>query len=261
VKPSPSERVQGSNTPTVSITVTVWTPDGLGSRRQLRRYPDGGTHYTLVDGESQGILWNPSLSEPGLASWPVAPLPPDARPTGGGGTDPRGVALEILARIPLPDARVRMSPNLGLVALPSWYWVDGYRGETFGESRTITIPAEVGADVPVDDVPADDPRRQATSFTVEVRVRGARYDWSFGDGHGLVTRSLGQPYPAESDVQHTYEHSSLPFPGGFPVRVTVEFAAEFSVDGGAPQALPAVRRTYEAGFRVQEVQPVLVQRR
>jgi hypothetical protein len=173
------------------------------------------------------------------------------RPGGGGGLDPRSVALDILAHIPLPDIKLRANPTLGLVALPSWYWADGYAGQRFGESRTIVIP------------PANplDPNDHGTSFTVEVSVWGDRYDWSFGDGHSLTTRSLGKAYPSESDITHTYEHSSLPFPGGFPVRMTVGYAAEFRVNGGGPQGLPAVRRTYEAAFRVQEIQPVLVQRR
>ena len=104
--------------------------------------------------------------------------------------------------------------------------------------------------MPLTDVPADDPRRQGRSFTVEVRVWGDRYDWNFGDGRSLDDALARQGRTrAESDVQHTYEHSSLPFPGGFPVRLTVEYAAEFRVDGGGPQGLPPVRRTYEAAFR------------
>jgi hypothetical protein len=225
------------------VTVTVWTPDGVGTRRQLREYPGPSTYYTFVEGGSQGILWSPDTG--------TQALPPDVRPAGGGGLDPREVALDILARIPLPELRVRANPGLGLVAVPSWYWVEGYDGAGFGEARTVTIP------------PANplDPNDRGTSFTVEVRAQGSRYDWSFGDGRGMTTRSLGRPYPAESDIQHTYQHSSLPFAAGFPVRVTAEYRAEFRVDGGAPQALPAVRRTYGSDFRVQEIQPVLVQRR
>lgn len=69
--------------------------------------------------------------------------------------------------------------------------------------------------------------------------------------------SLGQRYPAPSDIQHTYEHSSLGRPAGFAVRLTVEFAAGYRVNGGAAQRLPGLRRTYETGYAVQEVQPVL----
>ncbi|MDE3075208.1 MAG: hypothetical protein KGJ86_07240, partial [Chloroflexota bacterium] len=79
----------------------------------------------------------------------------------------------------------------------------------------------------------------------------------FGDGNSLVTQSLGQPYPAESDITHSYEYSSLPFASGFPVRVTVEYDAEFRVNGGGPQGLPPIIRTYEHDYPVQEIQPVL----
>jgi hypothetical protein len=195
-----------------------------------------------------------------LVQQPTPPLPGEERPAGGGGIDPREVALDILLHIPLPDMRVRMNPTLGLVALPSWYWIEGYDGRPFGEARTVSIPPEVSAQVPFTVVPQDDPRRQGRSFTVEVRVYPSKYEWSFGDGGSLTTASLGQPYPAQSDIRHTYQHSSLPFRDGFPVRVTAEFSADFRVDGGGTQGLPAVRRTYGDSFRVQELQTVLVQR-
>src|SRR5262249_34198166 len=83
------------------------------------------------------------------------------------------------------------------------------------------------------------------------------YDWSFGDGAGLTTGSLGKPYPVESDLQHTYEFSSLRHAEGFPIRVTAEYSAAFRVDGGAWQGLRTVRRTYGTGHRVQEIQTVL----
>ena len=79
-----------------------------------------------------------------------------------------------------------------------------------------------------------------------MRVRPSRYEWDFGDGTTPVTRSLGQKYPRESDMKHTYEHSSLPFPNGFPVRLTVEFGAEFRVDGRAPEGLPSIGRAGSA---------------
>jgi hypothetical protein len=226
------------------MRIVILAPDGPV---QIPRLSISGSYIVYADGIRQDVL---VMVPP--------PLPADVRPPGGGGIEPREVALDILSHIPLPDIKLRMSPAVGLVALPSWYWVEGYDGRPFGESRTVDIPPEVSAQVPFTLVPADDPRRRGRSFTVEVRVRGSRYDWSFGDGKSLSGSSLGRPYPAESDVQHTYEHSSLPFPGGFPVRMTAEFSAEYRVDGGGSQGLPAVRRTYEAGFRVQEIQTVLV---
>ena len=86
------------------------------------------------------------------------------------------------------------------------------------------------------------------------------YDWDFGDGRSQTARTLGRRYPEESDIKHTYEYSSLRFPEGFPIRLTVEFSAEFRVNGGPPEGLPPIRRTYESGYRVQEVEPVLVGR-
>jgi hypothetical protein len=174
--------------------------------------------------------------------------------------DPRRVALDVRDHVPLPDIWVGANPSLGLVGLPSWFWVENYDGGPFGLQRRIEVPPVVDPDVPTDEVPADDPRRRSEAFTVTVAVRPSRYEWSFGDGTPLVTGSLGTPYPAESDVQHTYEHSSLGSPNGFPVRLTIDFVAEYRVNGGAPRPLPPLRRTYEGSHRVQEIQPVLTGR-
>jgi hypothetical protein len=173
---------------------------------------------------------------------------------------PRVFVADILEDVPVPSVKVRMNPDLGLVAVPTWFWVEGYDGREFGVSRRINIPAEIGDDVPVDDVPRDDPRRRPTSVAIVVTLRPSRYEWSFGDGTTVVSRSLGKPYPQASDVKHTYEHSSLRSPGGFAVGLTIEFAAEYRVNGGAAQALPPIRRTYESSYRVQEIQPVLTSR-
>jgi hypothetical protein len=220
-------------------------------------WPDVPQPILAPDPDRGLVPWVPEAEvrrqEPG-------PLPAEQRPGGGGGTDPREVAVDILVHVPLPDIRVRMNPALGLVALPSWFWAEGYSGESFGASRTVDIPAPVGPLVPFTEVPADHPDRRGRSFTVEVRVGGSRYEWDFGDGAGVSGGSLGRAYPAESDVRHTYRHSSLPFVGGFPVRLTVEYQAEYRVDGAGPFGLPPVRRTYETAHRVQEIQTVLVSR-
>ena len=173
---------------------------------------------------------------------------------------PRLFVTDVLEDVPLPTARVRMNPDLGLVAVPTWFWVEGYDGRAFGVSRQINIPAEIGDDVPVADVPRDDPRRRPTSMSIAVTVRPSRYEWSFGDGSRLVARTLGKPYPQASDVKHTYEESSLRSPSGYTVGLTIEFAAEYRINGGAAQALPPILRSYESSYRVQEIQPVLTSR-
>ncbi len=103
-------------------------------------------------------------------------------------------------------------------------------------------------------------RREPAGSAIVVTVRPSRYEWTFGDGMKLVTTSLGKPYPQASDVKHTYEFSSLHSPAGFTVGLMIEFAAEYRINGGAAQALPPIRRSYESSYRVQEIQPVLTSR-
>jgi hypothetical protein len=238
-------------------------------RREFTQHPTENPWLVLQDGQVVDLIWLPTQTDPSALRFGAPPADAAAQasaPAGGEPAnsgvvlDPREVALETLDRVPFPDIHIRMNPSLGLVAMPGWFWVEGYDGRPFGLSRTVAVPPAVGPDVPVILVPADDPRRRGSSYTVDVRVWASRYDWNFGDGASLVVQSLGRPYPAESDIKHTYQFSSLRFPGGFPVRLTVEYAAEYRVNGGAPQPLPPVRRTYEAGYRVQEVQPVLTSR-
>jgi hypothetical protein len=197
-----------------------------------------------VNGQPQDFIW--------LASTPDGQLPiigppapaNNSTPSGNGSsTDPRQVALDVLAHIPLPPIQLRMNPDQGLVAMDGWFWIDGYNGQPFGASRTVTIPGPPG--------------QPPTSFTVTVRVWVKQYEWQFGDGSSLTTQSLGKPYPAQSDISHSYEYSSLPFPAGFPVRCTVEYDAEFRVNGGGAQPLPPIIHTYEHNYLVQELQPVL----
>jgi hypothetical protein len=201
----------------------------------------------VVDNQLQGVRWMPDQANinPSLAGGLEPPPPPDTPPAGDGGShDPHEVAVYLLTHMPLPAIKLRMNPTLGMVAMPGWFWVDGYNGDPIQQSRTVTLPP-----------PA--PGLPPTSFTVTVRIWPSKYDWSFGDGASVETHSLGKPYPAESDITHTYQFSSLSFPTGFAVRCTVEWAAEYHVNGGGPQGLPPIHHTYENDFRVQELQPVL----
>jgi len=128
--------------------------------------------------------------------------------------------------------------------MPGWFWVQGYDGSTFGASKTVTLPPAF---------PGGPPR----SFTVTVRVWGDSYQWNFGDNTSPIIGSLGKPYPQPSDVQHTYQFSSFGLSKGFELLLTVEFAAQFQVNGGAPQGLPPIQHTYAANYPVQEVQTTL----
>jgi hypothetical protein len=205
-----------------------------------------------------------TIPYPGTIPPPPAPGAPPANTPAGPGSGapitPRDIAVSALARIPLPSIAIRANPSLGLVNLPNWFWADGYDGRPFGASRSVSLPPEVGPEVPTSVVPANDPRRQTSTFTVEVRVSLAQCAWRFGDGATLVTQSLGEPYPAESDVRHTYQYASLAFPDGFPVSLTVSYEVEYLVNGGAPRPLAPIRRMYQGRIRVREAQPVLTQR-
>ena len=231
-------------------------------RSLLAQYPNQ-TPYTLyVDNQFQGIVWIPNGKGPVRLGAPPAQVSVPSPPPAGNGssTNPYQVALSLLDRVPLPPIQIEMNPGLGLVNLPGWFWVKGYDGKPFGTSQTVTIPPAVGADVPFTQVPADDPRRQPTSFTVSVKVWPTSYQWSFGDGASLDTQSLGQAYPAQSDIQHIYAFSSLKTPNGFPIQLTVIFAAQYQVNGGAPQSLPSITHTYTTSYPVQEAQSLLTSR-
>ena len=95
--------------------------------------------------------------------------------------------------------------------------------------------------------------------TVEVQIVPQRYTWSFGDGGTLETTSPGEPYPAESDIQHSYEQSSLGAGGAFAVTVEISFSAQYRVNGGAWQSLDAITRSFTGDYPVQQLQSVLTE--
>ena len=219
-----------------SASPGLWSPDD---------HPNSQPYLVFVDNQFQGVTWIPDQPNVNPRFGPAPEPPPNTPGAGCGGcTDARQVALDMVTHIPLPPIKLRVNPDIGLVGMAGWFWVDGYRGETIQESRTVTVPP-----------PA--PGLPPSSFTVTVRLWGEDYSWAFGDGKTLETTSLGKAYPTESDIQHNYQHSSLPFADGFPVFLTVRFHAEFSVNGGAPQGLPPIQHTWQANHPVQEIQAVL----
>jgi hypothetical protein len=214
-----------------------------------------------VDGQFQGIVWLPTgASSSNVQLTNAADTGSIAQGPGTGAAGARDVAVQALRQLSLPDLKVRVNPGLGLVAVPGWFWVEGYDGQPISTSQTVSLPPEIGSDTSFDEVPADDSRRRPSSYTVQVKVSPSRYEWSFGDGKTITTQSLGKAYPAESDIKHTYEYSSLRFSEGFPIKVTVEFAAEYRVNNGSANALPSIQRSYEANYRVQEAQAILASR-
>ena len=178
-----------------------------------------------------------------------AALAPCSEPApGGSDPDPTPVPLipvcaaceapGVAASVESPAVRVRMNPDTGLVNVPTWFWAEGYRGQDLVASRSWSPPYE--------------------PTTIEVRYSVRRYLWNFGDGGQIESKSLGQPYPAESDVRNAYGWSSRTEPGGvFHLGLTIEWNVEYRVNGGAPQQLPPVARPYPAIYPVQELQPII----
>lgn len=150
------------------------------------------------------------------------------------GLDPLAVALELLNHLPIPDIVIEANPSTGLVALPSWFWLDGYDGSPISSSDALP------------------------GVAVEVEVEPLVYRWSFGDGTTAETTSLGQRYPAESDIRHVYEQSSLAVGGAYAVTVEVTFSARYRVNGGAWEALEPITRSFSNDYPVQQLQSVLV---
>jgi len=93
---------------------------------------------------------------------------------------------------------------------------------------------------------------------VDVEIEPLVYRWSFGDGTTEDTTSLGQRFPAESDIRHVYEQSSLAAGGAYVVTVEVTFLARYGVNGGEGEALEPITRPFSNDYPVQQLQSVLV---
>ena len=188
-------------------------------------------------------------------------------------------ARDLVQRLRLPDLRIRVSPNPGLVAVPARFWIDDYQGQALSHSGQLELPPLVGPEVPIGlppaGYPADCPCRQPTVLTVDVQAWPLGYRWTFGDGRAdgrapgpaVVTGSLGraavprdprQPLQP-GEIAHTYEFASFYTGGGVPVEVEAAFAAAYRVDGGEWLSLgETLTRRSVLRHRVQEIQSVLV---
>ena len=140
--------------------------------------------------------------------------------------------------IELPNVAVRMNPATGMVNVATWFWAENYRGQDLYASRSWSYPYE--------------------DTTIEVRYFVREYLWNYGDGGQISSRSLGQPYPQQSDIQNAYGWSSKTEPGGvFHGALGIRWGVEYRVNGGAPTALADVTRSYGFIHPVQQLQPVI----
>jgi hypothetical protein len=183
-------------------------------------------------------------------------------------------ARDLAQHVPLPRLDIRISPDPGLVAVPTRYWIDSYQGQPLGDSDSLVLPPLVGSEVPLWQYPADCPCRQPRVLVVDVQVWPVGYRWTFGDGRPdgrspgpvFATASLGRPAPqgdprralVAGEIAHTYEFASFYTGGGFPVGVEATFVAAFRVNGGEWRQLDlTLAQSGTTRHRVQEIQVLL----
>jgi hypothetical protein len=203
--------------------------------------------------------------------------------------DPYPVAVQMAAQLPPPELRIGMNPTLGMVAVPTWFWVEGYDGGTLSQSETVRESHEVCHLVAVRDANGQvildangrpRTRRECTvdgsTFVVDVRLWPNRFAWDFGDDHGRSIAcagqgdcgdALGQPFVDSqhpSPVQHPYRWSSLGANGAqdaYTIRLGITFGAQYRVtvngSSGGWQSLPTRDLSWSASHQVQEAQAVL----
>ena len=70
-----------------------------------------------------------------------AGLPCDTTTTGNT-TDPRQFAKAMFGDLNMPSLRLGMNPHLGMVALPTWFWVEGYDGGVIPLSNNLVLTHE-----------------------------------------------------------------------------------------------------------------------
>ena len=185
---------------------------------------------------------------------PVGPVPH---------IDPWTLAVSAEDEAPPPPITLKANPDPGVVALPAWFWVQGYDGRVITHSKTqhashteCRLLNGVADCHSVDD-----------SVTVNVRLTPMDYKWDFGDGRtGSVhtyspDQGLGRPYSDAthaSPVQWSYEFDSRDFPSGFPIRLTVTFSGAFQANGSSWQGLPDIDDSWTAGLVMRQVQTLNV---
>ena len=250
----------GPNGVTIYVAVTQQSPGSSGADSTTSGSVSTGSQRSCTtDAMNIGLslsAWYQSEApnHPGATPWSVVCddgffavvwVPIDAAAGGnvevvvtdGSGVDPVMVALELLNHLPIPDIAIGANPSTGLVALPSWFWIDGYDGAPIRSSDSLP------------------------GVTVDVEVEPLIYRWSFGDGTTAETTSLGQRYPAESDIRHVYEQSSLAAGGAYSITVEVTFTARYRVNGGAWEPLDPITRLFSDDYPVQQLQSVLTGQR
>lgn len=110
------------------------------------------------------------------------------------------LTVEDFRSLPIPAPTLRLQPDRGWVLINI-------------ETIVTTDPAVVPL------------RTTLGGFGIDVEAVPRLFTYDFGDGHDLVTRSAGRPYP-DHDTFHEYET-----PGTYAVTLTTEWSGRYRVDG------------------------------
>ena len=141
----------------------------------------------------------------------------------------RGIAERVVREIPIGEISIGLRPeSRGVTGIPSLFWVEGYDGHPINHSVT-----ELG-------------------ITVDVAVTLDDVIWRFGDGTAPLHAGLGEAWPQESSVRHTYEHVHP----GYPVTATMTLAVRWRFNGGGWEALAPITRTSTVPYTVTEIQAI-----
>lgn len=195
------------------VTTTGYV-GGLGNV-ELPTPPDEVAYWLKCDDGTETIIWRKKNPTPAPA-----------------GTPPLDVAMHLRREIPVPQVSIRVNPSVGLTGTESWFWIEGYSGQTITDSA------------------------DAFGQQVEVQATVTRYEWSFGDGGVMSSNSLGAAYPQRSEIRHVYERSSAGS-AGYQVSLDFVFTVRYRVAGGAWVELPGISRTASFRYTVRESQAVI----
>lgn len=188
--------------------------------------------------------------------------------------DPVAEAHNLVNHKAWPTITIGINPNPGVVAVPSWFWLQNYSGQTLTNSGTISETHQECRSVTVAGADPGDPPTTGlechdvtNTMVVEARAGPTNYQWTFGDGRAGsqeeypnptgLGRAYTDPY-TPSPVAWSYEFSSYGHPSGFHIEVQITFASEFRANGGAWSTLADVTRTYTGSHVVEQVLPLRV---
>jgi hypothetical protein len=204
--------------------------------------------------------------------------------------DPGQVARAMFDHLDLPDLTIGMNPRLGMVAVPTWFWVEGYSGGVVPLTDNLVVthqecsiaPDRDASGAPMLDAAGApsthrDCRTLTDTVTVQVRAWPRTFHWDFGDDHDQMVRcpdldvcsaGMGIPFThaqVPSPIAHAYRWSSLGINGeadAYSIGLGITFAAQFrfSINGRSAsgwQDLGERGLAWSATHRVQEAQAVL----